>query len=166
MLSRACAPPDGAAQNSDGEQEQQGADSRVDDRCYELRSEVDVKFRQDPAADEGSANSYDNIPENSESYPFHKMAHEPSRNETHCNYDNQVFAHHLHYFVPTLCITLHEAAAHIVQNCSNFCLRRLCRYLLIPQNGTGRIKSALAWSQATKTLGNQQSQCHKRGVIR
>src|SRR5579871_4166805 len=99
MLSPAWAPANCSAQNSDAEQEQQGTGNGVDHRRGEFRSRTDVQFRQEPAADDGSANSHHDVTENSESYPSYKMTHQPSRNDTDCNRHNQIFFHYLRYYV-------------------------------------------------------------------
>src|SRR5690349_7894406 len=106
MLSPASAPLNCRTHNSDGEQEQQGTDGRIDNRCGQFRSERDVQLRQEPVAGEPSGNSYDKVPENSEPYSFYKVTDQPSRDGTDCNYDNQVFAGHLHRYVPTIGTTL------------------------------------------------------------
>ena len=99
MPSPACAPLNCGAQSSDGEQGQQGTGSRVDNRTDQFWPWMDVQFRQHPPADECAGNSYDEVPENSESYPFHKMAYQPSRDATDYDYGNQVFAYRLQHYV-------------------------------------------------------------------
>src|SRR5438270_13282596 len=80
-----------AAQHTDDKQEQHGSDSGINDRRDNPGSEVDVELRQQPAAEESSSDSYEQVTENSKSYPPHQVASQPSCNDTHCNYDNQAF---------------------------------------------------------------------------
>jgi hypothetical protein len=85
-------PATSAANKADDQQEYQRADGGIDDRRNKAHAKVDIELGKQPAADEGTGNSNDEIADDPKPGASRDLTGQPSGNEADRQYDQEAFA--------------------------------------------------------------------------
>src|SRR4051812_11912740 len=85
-----------AANEPDGQQQQDCTDGGVCDRSHEARPKVDPELGQHPAADEGANDADDEIADQSKPRALHNLAGQPAGDDADQQDNQQTFTGHMH----------------------------------------------------------------------
>jgi len=75
----------------DDQQQDQCPDGGIDDRRHQTGAEMDAELRQQPAADECTDNSNNEIAGDTEPGALHDLPSQPPGNEAHQQYNQKTF---------------------------------------------------------------------------
>src|SRR5437868_13641724 len=88
--------PTAAAEQSHHQEQQDRAQSCVDDGADHSRTQMETELRQDPVANECTDNPDEQIADDSEPGPSDDFASQPAGNDADEQYDQQALVRHVH----------------------------------------------------------------------
>ena len=80
-----------SAEEPQDQQQHDGADRGRDDQVYNVGTQMNVEFRQQPIADEGADDAYAKIGDEAKASAAHDLAREPARKNANEDNDEETF---------------------------------------------------------------------------